>query len=82
MGFLAITVSSTIRTCLSVAITEMVIPLNNARQPNESLTMCSFDQSSTEQATEQFNTVSPFPHLIIPHLLNEFVENKNLFLQE
>ena len=42
MGFVGIVVVYTMRACLSVAITEMVAPLNNTKKGNESV-ICQTD---------------------------------------
>lgn len=49
MGFLGIVVSFLMRACLSVAITEMVVPVNNTGISNESL-ICQTDYTSLESA--------------------------------
>lgn len=67
MGFLAIMIGYTMRVCLSVAITEMVVPLNSTAKANESL-ICPIDQSSV-QISHPTKTVSNF-----------LWENKGFFL--
>lgn len=47
MGFLGIVTSFTMRACLSIAITEMVVPLNTMEQRNDTL-ICPVDLSSTQ----------------------------------
>lgn len=47
MGFLAIVVSFLMRGSLSVAITEMVIPINSTRSSNDSI-ICTIDIQSLE----------------------------------
>lgn len=44
MGSLAALIGYATRICISVAITEMVVPLNNTKNGNESL-VCAADQS-------------------------------------
>ena len=50
MGFFGLAIAYCVRNCLSVAITEMVIPLNNTGNGNESL-ICPADLSPTENTT-------------------------------
>lgn len=59
MGFLAIAVSNGIRSCLPIAITEMVIPLNYTRVENHSY-ICLVDSPSMEQTHQisEENSVS------------------------
>lgn len=47
MGFLGIVVSFTMRACLSIAITEMVVPVNNTGKSDESL-ICPVDPTPVE----------------------------------
>lgn len=47
MGFLAIVVTHSMRACLSIAITEMVVQSNNTGKGNESL-ICGTDSRSVE----------------------------------
>lgn len=47
MGFLGIVVVYTMRACLSVAITEMVAPLNNMKNGSDSV-ICHTDSSAVE----------------------------------
>lgn len=54
MGFLALAIAYSMRACLSVAITEMVLPLNNTGKGNESL-ICPADLSTTENSTHSRN---------------------------
>lgn len=50
MGFLGIVVVYTMRACLSVAITEMVTPLNNTGKITESHLICATNSSSVESS--------------------------------
>lgn len=54
MGFLGIVVSFLMRSCLSIAITEMVVPVNNTGISNESL-ICPTDYLSLESANNTGN---------------------------
>lgn len=49
MGFLGIVVSFLMRQCLSIAITEMVVPVNNTGTSNDSL-ICPADYSTVQHA--------------------------------
>lgn len=55
MGFLGGTVSFAARACLSVAISEMIIPINRTNQNNE-LTICPADTPSNLSTTSQHTT--------------------------
>lgn len=48
MGFSAIAISFAMRSCLSVAITEMVIPVNSTGTQNNSL-ICPVDPVAVEE---------------------------------
>lgn len=71
MGFLALAIAYSMRACLSVAITEMVLPLNNTGKGNESL-ICPADLSPTENSTHSrnvtFKYVRNFPFFLIGSL--------------
>lgn len=56
MGFLAVAVSHTMRICLSIAITEMVVKMNSTKVGSDS-TICAVDSSLPEEniTTRQFN---------------------------
>lgn len=59
MGFLALAIAFSMRACLSVAITEMVLPLNNTGKGNESL-ICPADLPPTENNTHSRNVTFKF----------------------
>lgn len=56
MGSLAVMIGYATRICISVAITEMVVPLNNTKNGNESL-VCAADQSSVDDSHLHTDTV-------------------------
>lgn len=58
MGFLAIAVTFTMRACLSVAITEMVVPFNNSDSNNGSF-ICQVD-TLPDESGHQKRIVSNF----------------------
>lgn len=62
MGFLGIVVSFTMRSCLSVAITEMVLPLNSSEMENNS-TICYIDSISFDEM-DGTKPVSEFKYYI------------------
>lgn len=49
MGCLGIAIAFAMRMCLSIAMTEMVMPVNHTESNNQSI-MCSFDDSTMNQS--------------------------------
>lgn len=64
MGFLAVMVGYTMRACLSVAITEMVVPLTISTDNNESL-ICSIDQTDIGESHHTQDVREPFDIFIV-----------------
>lgn len=64
IGFLGIVVVYTMRACLSVAITEMVVPLNNTSKGSESL-ICQSDSLSVENSVVPVSIFMKKEHFIV-----------------
>lgn len=54
MGFLSVVVAYAMRTCLSVAITEMVISVTNTKDGNKSI-VCNALYSTTDLVHDDYN---------------------------